>query len=187
MYEIILLVCTCSFHRTRVCHYFFVGLGCVGVFYFLIYRRVRIAAQALLRYRFSRRSSRKKPASSAQGTDDSGVESGTAKTCSCEVSSQMDLTQSMDEITCEKSSKSAQTSAKALNSSATNFPPEIVPTSPSTTPATSLQTNITVPEQVLHMFCANLTWLNSCINPMLYAVMNRLLHHSPASGPGGHH
>ncbi|GAA6215734.1 G-protein coupled receptor 84-like [Lates japonicus] len=27
--------------------------------------------------------------------------------------------------------------------------------------------------RVLHMFCANLTWLNSCINPVLYAVMNR--------------
>ena len=27
--------------------------------------------------------------------------------------------------------------------------------------------------QVLHMLCANLTWLNSCINPVLYAVMNR--------------
>ena len=26
--------------------------------------------------------------------------------------------------------------------------------------------------QILHMFCANLTWLNSCINPLLYAVMN---------------
>lgn len=26
---------------------------------------------------------------------------------------------------------------------------------------------------ILHMFCANLTWLNSCINPVLYAVMNR--------------
>jgi len=26
---------------------------------------------------------------------------------------------------------------------------------------------------ILHMICANLTWLNSCINPVLYAVMNR--------------
>ncbi|KAF1391561.1 hypothetical protein PFLUV_G00043390 [Perca fluviatilis] len=220
VYVFVPQVCTCSFHRTRgrpystilLFFYFFVGLGCVGVFYFLIYRRVRIAAQALLRYRFSRRSSRKKPASSAQGTDDSGVESGTAKTCSCEVSSQMDLTQSMDEITCEKSSKSAQTSAKALNSSATNSPPETLPSTtpapttaaPSSQSATSgdddefkrvtrmcftvflcfvfcfvpfMLLNIADKQnrapQVLHMFSANLTWLNSCINPMLYAVMNR--------------
>ncbi|XP_031176855.1 G-protein coupled receptor 84 [Sander lucioperca] len=223
VYVFVPQVCTCSFHRTRgrpystilLFFYFFVGLGCVGVFYFLIYRRVRIAAQALLRYRFSRRSSRKKPASSAQGTDDSGVESGTAKTCSCEVSSQVDLAQSMDEITCEKSSKSAQSSAKSLISSATNSPPDIVATSPSITPAPTtaapssqsatsgdddefkrvtrmcftvflcfvfcfvpfMLLNIADKQnrapQVLHMFSANLTWLNSCINPMLYAVMNR--------------
>ncbi|XP_041639508.1 G-protein coupled receptor 84-like [Cheilinus undulatus] len=27
--------------------------------------------------------------------------------------------------------------------------------------------------QILYMICMNLTWLNSCINPMLYAAMNR--------------
>ncbi|KAG8007875.1 G-protein coupled receptor 84 [Nibea albiflora] len=26
---------------------------------------------------------------------------------------------------------------------------------------------------VLHMICANLTWLNSCINPVVYAVMSK--------------
>ncbi|XP_042367389.1 G-protein coupled receptor 84 [Plectropomus leopardus] len=221
VYTFVPQVCTCSFHRTRgrpystilLFFYFFVGLGCVGAFYFLIYRRVRIASQALLRYRFSRRSSRKKPTSSAQGTDDSGVESGMAKTCSCEVSSQVDPAQSTDEITSEKSSKSAQDTAIALNSSATKS--DIVPTSPSSTPARTTAASSSrsatsgdddefkrvtrmcftvflcfvfcfVPflllniadkhnraPQVLHMFCANLTWLNSCINPVLYAVMNR--------------
>ncbi|XP_038552630.1 G-protein coupled receptor 84-like [Micropterus salmoides] len=212
-------VCTCSFHRTRgrpyttilLFFYFFIGLGCVGVFYLLIYRRVQIASQALLRYRFSRRSSRTKPpSSSAQGTDDSGVESGTANTHSCEMSSQVDLEQKKDEITCDKSS------AKASNTSAANKPPpEIIPTPPVTrtapTTAASSSKSATsgddgefrrvtrmcftvflcfvfcfVPfillniadknnraPQVLHMFCANLTWLNSCINPVLYAVMNR--------------
>ncbi|KAM9362253.1 G-protein coupled receptor 84-like [Symphorus nematophorus] len=203
-------VCTCSFHRTRgrpyttilLFFYFFVGLGCVGAFYLLIYRRVRIASQALLRYRFSRRSSRKKTASSAQVTDDSGVESGMANTCSCEISSQADLTQNKDEITCEK----------ALNSSGANKPtPDIVSTLPAPTSAAPSTHSTTsgddgefkrvtrmcftvflcfvfcfVPflllniadkhnraPHVLHMFCANLTWLNSCINPVLYAVMNR--------------
>ncbi|XP_045885170.1 G-protein coupled receptor 84 [Micropterus dolomieu] len=212
-------VCTCSFHRTRgrpyttilLFFYFFIGLGCVGVFYLLIYRRVQIASQALLRYRFSRRSSRTKPpSSSAQGTDDSGVESGTANTHSCEMSSQVDLEQKKDEITCDKSS------AKASNTSSANKPPpEIIPTPPVTrtapTTAASSSKSATsgddgefrrvtrmcftvflcfvfcfVPfillniadknnraPQVLHMFCANLTWLNSCINPVLYAVMNR--------------
>ncbi|XP_037641041.1 G-protein coupled receptor 84 [Sebastes umbrosus] len=211
-------VCTCSFHRIKgrpyttilLFFYFFFGLGCVGVFYLLIYKRVRIASKALLRYRYSRRSSRKKPASSTQGTDDSGVESGVTKTCSSEINSQADLTQNTDEITCEKSSKSAP------NSSATESPPDTVPASPSSTPAPTtaapsssksatsgdddefkrvtrmcftvflcfvfcfvpfmllniFDKNNRAP-QVLHMFSANLTWLNSCINPVLYAVMNR--------------
>ncbi|XP_045897826.1 G-protein coupled receptor 84-like, partial [Micropterus dolomieu] len=217
-------VCTCSIHRIRgrpyttilLFFYFFIGLGCVGVFYLLIYRRVQIASQALLRYRFSRRSSRKKPpSSSAQGTDDSGVESGTANTHSCEMSSQVDPAQHTDEIICEKFPQSTPVTAKALNTSANKSPPEIVPTPPSpisapTTAASSSHTpasgddkeikHVTrmcftvflcfvfcfVPfillnivdknnraPQVLHMFCANLTWLNSCINPVLYAVMNR--------------
>ncbi|XP_038552631.1 G-protein coupled receptor 84-like [Micropterus salmoides] len=217
-------VCTCSIHRIRgrpyttilLFFYFFIGLGCVGVFYLLIYRRVQIASQALLRYRFSRRSSRKKPpSSSAQGTDDSGVESGTANTHSCEMSSQVDPAQHTDEIICEKFPQSTPVTAKALNTSANKSPPEIVPTPPSPTsaPTTAASSSHTpasgddkeikhvtrmcftvflcfvfcfVPfillnivdknnraPQVLHMFCANLTWLNSCINPVLYAVMNR--------------
>ncbi|XP_076605730.1 G-protein coupled receptor 84 [Chaetodon auriga] len=218
VYVFVPQVCTCSFHRTRgrpystilLFFYFFVGLGCVGAFYLLIYRRVLIASQALLRYRFSRRSSRKKPASSAQGTDDSGVESSMSNTCTFEISSQADLTQNKGEITCEKSF------AKVSNSPAANKPTsDIIPSSSLSTPApmgaqssshsaTSgddgefrrvtrmcftvflcfvfcfvpfLLLNIADKHnrapQVLHMFCANLTWLNSCINPVLYAVMNR--------------
>ncbi|KAK2862223.1 hypothetical protein Q5P01_001756 [Channa striata] len=215
VYVFVPQVCTCSFHRTRgrpyttvlLFFYFFIGLGCVGAFYLLIYRRVRNAKQALLRYRASRRSSRKKAACSAQGTEDSGVGSGTANTCSCEMSSQADLVKSKDE---------------SNQSSATDIPPPAISTAPCDTipappslpaprtaassshPATSgddgefkrvtrmcfavflcfvfcfvpfLLLNIADKNnrapQVLHMLCANLTWLNSCINPVLYAVMNR--------------
>lgn len=216
VYVFVPQVCTCSFHRTRgrpystilLFSYFFVGLGCVGVFYLLIYRRVRIAKEALLRYRPSRRSSRKKPVSSLHGTDDSGVESGTANTCSCEMSSQVDLAHNKDEST--------QSSAKALSPPTNNKPPlDIVPAPTSSTPAPItvassshsasqgddgefkrvtrmcfavflcfvfcfvpfMLLNIADKQnrapQVLHMLCANLTWLNSCINPILYAVMNR--------------
>ena len=109
-YEFDPKVCLCTIDRKTyhplptilMCFYFFGGLGCVGTFYLLIYRRVRIASQALLRYRFSRRSSRKKRASSAQDTNDSGVESSMANTCSCEMSSQADLAPTIDEINCEK-------------------------------------------------------------------------------------
>ncbi|XP_035517610.1 G-protein coupled receptor 84-like, partial [Morone saxatilis] len=202
LYVFVPNVCMCSIHRTRGRPYttilllfsFLISLCCIGVFYLLIYRRVLIASQALLHYRFSRRSSRKKPASSAQGTDDSD--------------------QNTDEISCENPSKSNQSSDKASHSSATKSPPDIVPTSPSPRPAPTNEApslpstasgdkemkRVThmcltvflcvvicfVPflllnladkhnraPQLLHMFCANLTWLNSCINPVLYAVMNR--------------
>lgn len=218
VYVFVPQVCTCSFHRTRgrpyttilLFFYFFVGLACVGAFYLLIYKRVRIASQALLRYRFSRRSSRKKPASSTQGTDDSGVDSDVANTWSCEISSQADLTQTKDEIAHERKF------IKPSDSSAANKPtPDIVPKTPLSTPAPTTAVSSShsatsgddsefkrvthmcftvflcfvfcfVPflllniadkhnraPQVVHMFCANLTWLNSCINPILYAVMNR--------------
>ncbi|XP_059185672.1 G-protein coupled receptor 84-like [Centropristis striata] len=219
VFEFVPKVCACSFNRTRgrpystilLFFYFFVGLGCFGVFYLLIYRRVRIASKSLQRYRISRKSSRKKPVSSAQETDDSGGE----KTCSFEMSSQVDLAQNTDNNTCE-TSKSAKASTMGPKSSAANESPlDIVPTSPSATPAPTKATpsghstasgddkemkHVTrmclavflcfllcfVPyiflntidkheraPQVVYILSANLTWLNSCINPMLYAVMNR--------------
>ncbi|KAM3621521.1 uncharacterized protein V6R79_012346 [Siganus canaliculatus] len=218
VYVFVPQVCTCSFHRTRgrpyttilLFFYFFVGLGCVGVFYLLIYKRVQIASQALLRYRFSRRSSRKKAASSTQRSNDSGVECATANTCSCELSSQVDLVENKATKTQEK------TFDKGSNSSIASKPtPDGVSASPSATPAppgpppTSTSANsgddsefkrvtrmcftvflcfvfcfvpfllLNIADKnnraphVLHMLCANLTWLNSCINPVLYAVMNR--------------
>lgn len=199
-------VCTCSFHRTRgrpyttilLFLYFVFGLGCVGVFYLLIYRRVLIASQALLRYRLSRRSSRKKPTSSSQGTDDSGVDSGVVKTCISEMSSQTEPAQNAVDTTCEMTSQSTQSSVTP--SSATPAPTSAAPSSHSASSGDDEFKRVTrmcftvflcfvfcfVPfmllniadkhnraPHVLHMFCANLTWLNSCINPVLYAVMNR--------------
>ncbi|KAM8757773.1 G-protein coupled receptor 84-like [Acanthopagrus schlegelii] len=203
--------CVCTITRTTyhpyslilLIFYFVVGLGCVGIFYLLIYRRVRIASQALLRYRFSRRSSRKKPASSAQDTNDSGVESSVVNTCSCEMSSHEERAPTIHEINC---------SATAV--SASKSPPEIVTTPPSPLPAptnAASSSNCTASGDdkemkhvthmclavflcfvfcfapfllihiadehnhaplVLYMFFGNLTWLNSCINPVLYAVIN---------------
>uniref|UniRef100_A0A3Q2PI29 G protein-coupled receptor 84 n=1 Tax=Fundulus heteroclitus TaxID=8078 RepID=A0A3Q2PI29_FUNHE len=207
-YTFVPKVCTCSFHRTRgrpyttilLFFYFFIGLGCVGAFYLLIYRKVRIASKALLRYRLSRNSSRKKPALSAQGTDDSGVESGVGKTCSSEISSQVEPDQSTNEK--EKAVVPSQSSAAPLKSS------EDRPATRTAAPASHATTSGDDSEfkrvtrmcftvflcfvfcfvpfmllniadknnrapQMLHMFCANLTWLNSCINPVLYALMNR--------------
>ncbi|XP_029135704.1 G-protein coupled receptor 84-like [Labrus bergylta] len=213
VYVFVPQVCTCSFHRTRgrpyttilLFVYFFVGLGCVGVFYLLIYRHVMIASQALVRYRFSRRSSRRKAAPSSQGTDDSDVETGIVNTSSCELSNQEEQTQNKDDNVNKSSSKAPVSSAAKRSSS------HIVPaTKTLTTQASSynsassgddrefkyvtrmcftvflcfafcfvpfLLLNIADKHnsapKVLHMLSANLTWLNSCINPVLYAVMNR--------------
>lgn len=204
VYVFVPQVCTCSFHRTEgrpystilLFFYFFIGLGCVGVFYLLIYKRVYTASQALLRYRLSRRSSKKKPTFSGPGTEDNSAES----TWCTEVSSQADQAASKDP------SASKDDKSKASESPATNQTPPVVPL-PGPDPAASrsptedsefkrvtrmcftvflcfvfcfvpflllniADKNNSAP-QVLHMFCANLTWLNSCINPVLYAVMNR--------------
>ncbi|XP_008408365.1 G-protein coupled receptor 84-like [Poecilia reticulata] len=200
-------VCTCSFHRTKgrpyttilLFLYFFIGLGCVGVFYMLIYRKVRVASKALHRYRLSRRSSRKKPVPSAQGTDDSGVESGVGKTCSSEISSQAEPDHNIHDN--KKATLPPQNSSLPLKSSDDKLVTQsAAPASQSATPDDKEFKRVTrmcfavflcflccfVPfillniadkesraPQMLHMFCANLTWLNSCINPILYAFMNR--------------
>nr|XP_061833667.1 G-protein coupled receptor 84-like [Nerophis lumbriciformis] len=204
VYVFVPQVCTCSFHRIRgrpyttilLFFYFFVGLACVGTFYFLIYRRVRLASLALLRYRFSRRSSKKK----APETDDSGVGNSMA-TCSSELGTQDKLTEVENSLQSTQCKSSKESSAHKPNPDVGSVPPLR-----SATPATAssgedseskrvthmcfavflcfvfcfvpfLLLNIADKHgsapQVLHMLCANLTWLNSCINPILYAVMNR--------------
>lgn len=193
-------VCTCSFHRTRgrpystvlLFFYFFVGLGCVGLFYFLIYRRVRTASRALQRYRLSRRSSRKKPAAVEDGEGTTEGDSG-VRTQSCEIS----------EVTVPSQAATEGGASEASVSSAGPKAAERRP-GPASTAASSgddgefarvtrmcftvflcfvccfapfILLNIVDRRgrapQVVHMFCANLTWLNSCINPVLYAAMNR--------------
>lgn len=197
-------VCTCSFHRTKgrpyttilLFFYFFIGLGCVGIFYLLIYKRVKIASQALLKYRLSRRSSKKKPVNSPSGTD-SGLESGVANTSTSEVSN-CNINRESKDISSEQLSKTTVEPNK-LAQDAPSPQPKPGPTSTTTDDGGEFKRvtrmcftvficfvlcffpfimlniadkNNRAP-QVLHMFSANLTWLNSCINPVLYAIMNR--------------
>ncbi|XP_006629497.1 G-protein coupled receptor 84 [Lepisosteus oculatus] len=226
-------VCTCSFHRTRgrpyttilLFFYFFFSLGCVGLFYFFIYRKVRVAAHALDKYRLSRRSSRKRAPPEA----DSGVESGSA-THSTEISGHgpgKAETQSADASGTPRhcpdkpgsqlpgtaaSTPTAHQSQEAP--SRKSGVPTYVASTPTPAPAPASAPNPAASSpgedgefkrvtrmcftvflcfvfsfapflllnildarsrapQALHMFCANLTWLNSCINPVLYAAMNR--------------
>ncbi|XP_059924455.1 G-protein coupled receptor 84-like isoform X2 [Gadus macrocephalus] len=270
VYVFVPLVCACSFHGTPYTTvlfvlYFLAGLFCVGVFYLLIYRRVRLAARAVLRHRPSRRSSRKRVAPAAGTEDDSGVGSGGgAPTCTSEVDSQGEppahragatwykepgepqpTRSALDSHTAraraspeESATTPSATTPPALTPPSTTTPPTSLPstsppsktppstsppskTPPSTSPPSKTPPSTTPPSttpphatqssggdelkrvtrmcfavflcfvfcfvpfmllnmadqrgrapQILHMFCANLTWLNSCINPLLYAVMN---------------
>lgn len=204
VYVFVPQVCTCSFHRKKgrpyttivLFFYFFLGLGCVGLFYLLIYRRVRVASQALLRYRLSRRSSRKRPLSSAQESPDCSMDSAANITCSCEVSSQAEPSQAKDQVACGTTTVSSAAITPAV---AAHQTPSAAGASASLADNSEFKRvtrmcftvflffvfcfvpflllniadrNISAP-QVLHMISANLTWLNSCINPILYAVMNR--------------
>ncbi|XP_066519630.1 G-protein coupled receptor 84 isoform X2 [Hoplias malabaricus] len=217
-------VCTCSFHRTRgrpyttvlLFFYFFFGLGFVGLFYFLIYRKVKTAAKALIKYRPSRRSSRRKQAE-VEGTDgdDSGIGAGTTATHSSEISDQtLEISHSKcisqhsgTVSTISPGVQQATCNAVKEVSSVIKPSPKIPVPAPAQAPTSSsnsgednefkrvtrmcftvflcfigcfapfLLLNILDKKnkapQVVHMFCANLTWLNSCINPLLYAAMNR--------------
>ncbi|XP_068598494.1 G-protein coupled receptor 84 [Brachionichthys hirsutus] len=248
VYVFVPQVCTCSFHRTRgrpyttilLLFYFCIGLGFVGVFYFLIYRRVKIASAALLRYRPSRRSSRRKPVPSADGTDDSGAQSQATNTSSCETSSRANASQSDNAGEKDFEQASASSGSKpprdaiassgskpprdAIASSGSKPPRDAIASSGSKPPRDAIASSGSKPPRdaiasshaasgddgefkrvtrmcfavflcfvfcfvpflllnmadkdgraplVLHMLCANLTWLNSCVNPVLYAVMNR--------------
>ncbi|XP_030231261.1 G-protein coupled receptor 84-like [Gadus morhua] len=243
VYVFVPLVCTCSFHRTRgrpyttvlFVLYFFAGLFCMGVFYLLIYRRVRLAARAVLRHRPSRRSTRKRVAPAAGTENDSGVSSGGgAPTCTSEVDSQGEPPARRAGATWYKEPGEPQPTRSALDSHAararaspeepattlpSTSPPSKTPPStspPSTSPPSTTPPSSTPPRatqssggdelkrlnrmcfavflcfllcffpflllnladqrvrapQILYMFCANVTWLNSCVNPLLYAVMN---------------
>ena len=232
VYVFVPLVCTCSFHRTRgrpyttilLFLYFFAGLFCVGVFYLLIYRRVRLAARAVLRHRPSRRSSRKRVAPAAGTEDDSGVSQGeppahrAGATWYKEPGEPQPTRSALDSHTARASPEESATTPSATTPPALT-PPSMTPpskTPPSTSPPSTTPPSTTPPHatqssggdelkrvtrmcfavflcfvfcfvpvvllnladqrgrapQILHMFCANLTWLNSCINPLLYAVMN---------------
>uniref|UniRef100_A0A8D0BET2 G-protein coupled receptors family 1 profile domain-containing protein n=1 Tax=Salvator merianae TaxID=96440 RepID=A0A8D0BET2_SALMN len=207
VYVLVPKVCTCSFHRIRgrpyttilMGFYFVVGLGCVGVFYFLIHRKVKSAAQAMDQYKLKKASMKgAHVAGTSSATPgryqdlDSGVDSAGVSQHSCEALPSESMT-----------SKTVLPSA-SQSSGASSVPPPADPSkkSASCQPKDSnsefrrvtrmcfvvflffvicyipfLLVNIFDAKNkaptVLHMIAANLTWLNSCINPVLYAAMNR--------------
>nr|XP_008101818.1 PREDICTED: G-protein coupled receptor 84 [Anolis carolinensis] len=205
-YVLVPKVCTCSFHRIRgrpyttilMALYFVVGLSCVGIFYFLIHRKVKTAARALDQYKLKKSSLKEVHVAGTSLTTpghyqelDSGVDSSGPSQHSCEA------------LPSESTSKTFV----PLDSENGKTPPKAQPASPSkkVTPCQAKDNNTEfrrvtrmcfvvflffvicyIPfmllnildaknraPTVLHMIAANLTWLNSCINPVLYAAMNR--------------
>ncbi|XP_019515216.1 PREDICTED: G-protein coupled receptor 84 [Hipposideros armiger] len=215
IYILVPVVCTCSFDRIRgrpyttilMGIYFVLGLSSVGVFYCLIHRQVKRAAQALDQYKLHQASV---PSSHMAGTGeatpgrfrklDSGMASGgsgsgissepvsaattqtlegdSSEVGDCKVAKQM----------AEKSPPEAPAKAKPTKGGqkAQDSPSEFGKVTRmcfavflcfalSYIPfllLNILDARVQAP-RVAHMLAANFTWLNACINPVLYAAMNR--------------
>ncbi|XP_074836150.1 G-protein coupled receptor 84 [Carettochelys insculpta] len=194
-------VCTCSFHRIKgrpyttilMAFYFVVGLSCVGIFYFLIYRKVKVASHAMDRYKLKKSSWKAAQvvgsSSASPGTIvelDSGVDTGVSHPSSSTEPGHASRTQVME-----------NDPAPAPTAQATHVPKNLLsqPKDSNTefrkvtcmcfvvflffviSYIPFLLLNIFDAKNraptVLHMVAANLTWLNSCINPVLYAAMSR--------------
>lgn len=167
--------------------YFVVGLSCVGIFYLLIHLKVKSASKALDQYKLAKIKDTKPNSSSTSSgvngklheVEDSGVHTGG----SSEIISEQ-VTTSKATVTSQSTDniRSAPSSVPQPKDSGSDFKKVtrmcfvvflffVISYIP------FLLLNIfdakNVAPQVLHMIAANLTWLNSCINPILYAAMNR--------------
>ncbi|XP_039605831.1 G-protein coupled receptor 84 isoform X2 [Polypterus senegalus] len=184
-------VCTCSFHRVRaqpyttilLFFYFIFAQSCVGVFYFLIHRKVRLASKNLEQYKLPRAAPTKTPVVDA----DSGLESISTNVTDAPESSEMSTgrpnssetwtgrpkrSMAVGGTVVPPASKDSDGEFRRVNRMCfTVFLCFVFCFAP------FLLLNIFDKKgqapQVVHMLCANLTWLNSCINPILYAAMNR--------------
>ncbi|KAM9228680.1 G-protein coupled receptor 84 [Dugong dugon] len=218
IYILVPVVCTCSFDRIRgrpyttilMGIYFVLGLSSVGIFYYLIHRQVKRAAQALDQYKLRQASVR---SNHVAGVDeampgrfqelDSGLSSvGPSEGISSEPVSAA-TTQTLEGNSSEVGNEGKSKMAKQM---AEGSPPEAPAKARPTKGAQKAQDSSSefgkvtrmcfamflcfalsyIPflllnildarvqtPRVVHMLAANLTWLNGCINPVLYAAMNR--------------
>ncbi|XP_046292009.1 G-protein coupled receptor 84 [Marmota monax] len=215
VYVLVPVVCTCSFDRIRgrpyttilMGIYFVLGLSSVGIFYCLVHRQVRRAAQALTQYKLSIRSTHVAGTSEVipgrfQELDSGLASRGLSEGISSEPVSAA-TTHTLDEGSSEVGDQDNSKVAKQL---AEKNPPEASSKAGPTKGAPRAQDSpsefgkvtrmcfavflcfalsyipflllnildarVQAP-RVVHMLAANLTWLNGCINPVLYAAMNR--------------
>ncbi|XP_072345170.1 G-protein coupled receptor 84-like [Scyliorhinus torazame] len=189
-------VCTCSFHRERGRPYttiltifmFGLGLGCIGIFYFLIHRKVKAVDQALKGHRLEAEGGGRIPNAAHASAADSGIADGpSVNSLSGEAAARStdatnaDVAAPSGEIApqggeCATSSSQSKRSSSGEFQKVTRmcfamflvyvtcyFPFCFLHVVDGKKRAPVL----------VHMVAANFTWLNSCINPILYAIMNR--------------
>ncbi|XP_007467846.1 PREDICTED: G-protein coupled receptor 84 [Lipotes vexillifer] len=218
IYVLVPVVCTCSFDRIRgrpyttilMGIYFVVGLSSVGVFYCLIHRQVKRAAQALDQYKLRQASVH---SNHVAGTDEAmpgrfqELDGGLASGGHSEgISSEPVSAATTQTLEGDSSAVGDQSNSKAAKQVAEKSPPgepakarttkrdQRAQDSPSEFGKVTrmcfavflcfsmsyipflllniLDAKVRAP-RVVHMLAANLTWLNGCINPVLYAAMNR--------------
>ncbi|XP_056653977.1 G-protein coupled receptor 84 [Monodelphis domestica] len=216
IYILVPVVCTCSFDRIRgrpyttilMGIYFVLGLSCVGIFYCLIHRQVRRAAQALDQYKLRQASLRAGHVAGAGEALpghfqelDSGVASGTASEGPSSEPGSTATTQTLESDSSKIGShenKRESRIAKSRQGVATSLPSAKATRKAQDGPSefgkvtrmcfvvflffslsyipflllNIFDAQVQAP-RVLHMLAANFTWLNGCINPVLYAAMNR--------------
>ncbi|KAM8978563.1 G-protein coupled receptor 84 [Sarcophilus harrisii] len=215
IYILVPVVCTCSFDRIRgrpyttilMGIYFVLGLSSVGIFYCLIHRQVKRAAQALDQYKLRQASIR---AGHVAGTGeslpghfeelDSGLASGVASEGTSSEPGSTATTQTLESDSSKMGSQENKVSKVEKGSQGVAAPMPRAKVTRKTQDGSSEFGKVTrmcfvvflffslsyIPflllnifdarvqaPRVLHMLAANLTWLNGCINPVLYAAMNR--------------
>ncbi|XP_072511016.1 G-protein coupled receptor 84 [Notamacropus eugenii] len=216
IYVLVPVVCTCSFDRMRgrpyttilLVIYFVLGLSSIGIFYCLIHRQVRRAAQALDQYKLRQASLR---AGNVAGAGealsghfqelDSGLASGTTNEGTSSEPASTVTTQTLENDSSKTGSQENNRVSRIekMGQGVATCPPPAKATKKAQNGSSEFgkvtrmcfvvflffclsyipflllnifDAQVQAP-RILHMFAANLTWLNGCINPVLYAAMNR--------------
>ncbi|XP_078394231.1 G-protein coupled receptor 84 [Cetorhinus maximus] len=188
-------VCTCSFHRnlgrpyTTILMFFMFGLGlsCIGIFYLLIHRKVKAVAQALEEHRMKTKGKaggRRGPKAVEASTTDSGiVEEPSACSRTTEGTSVEGEGPSGHSVIPTNAGEGGAAGGHARRSSSNN---EFKKVTRMCFAMFVVYVSCYLPFCLLHVadkrkrapillhtLSGNFTWLNSCLNPILYAIMNR--------------
>ncbi|XP_072350122.1 G-protein coupled receptor 84-like [Scyliorhinus torazame] len=177
-------VCTCSFHRTAGRPYttvlhaasFGLGLGSIGVCYLLIHRKMRAAARAVRRH--AARVGPPPPPSSSEGAGSAELSAGGPEAESGATASEGGtgggrLRRAATRWRGRRGRRgSGSGEAEFRRVTAMCFAMFLVYLGSYLPFCLAHLAGRRVPS-VLQTLAGNLTWLNSCLNPLLYAAMNR--------------